>query len=87
VVYLVQRPASGVFYSRGQARLVAPSAGAPPPVLPDAVVQALTDPGVQRLILPHRQLANWQAALQANGWTELARNSQMAAFGRQRPSP
>ena len=87
VVYLVQRPASGVFYSRGQARLVAPSAGAPPPVLPDAVPQALTDPGVQRLILPHRQLANWQAALQANGWTELARNSQMAAFGRQRPSP
>ena len=87
VVYLVQRPASGVFYSRGQAGLVAAPEDGRPQALPSPLPKALTDPEVQRLVLPHRELANWQAALAANGWTELARNSQMAAFGRQRARP
>lgn len=87
VVYLVQRPASGVFYTRGQARLVLAADGKRPLALPDPLPSILTDPNVQRLILPHRELANWQAVLEANGWTELNRNSQMAAFGRQRASP
>ena len=73
VVYLLQRPESGRFYSHGLARLAR---------TPDAARAALHDASAARLMLPLDKLPDWSAALAQAGWVEQARNGQSVAFGR-----
>lgn len=76
IVYLFERPDSGMFYTQGQARLL---------TSPEAIRISLGDPHVQRLLLPKGRLTDWQATLAAQGWVEQGRNVLSIAFGKAKP--
>jgi len=71
VVYVASRPDSGVFYTAGRARLV---------TSPAAVEATLRDSAVERVLIPHGKLPEWQGALAQAGWIEQGRNALVVAF-------
>ena len=73
VVYLLQRPESGRFYSHGLARLAR---------TPDVARAALSDASATQLMLPLDKLADWSAVLAQAGWVERARNGPSVAVVR-----